>query len=684
MRKIVLSLLLALACVGLCAAVATMNQQKSYMKSSQFGATYAQVRDEIDAQILKQLNVKDVLNHYEVTDDDVSEYRDELASSEEERASNLRDEFNTLKTYEMSRAQKKALNEQLDEALQYNKKLYNDDAFVKKMLYDKNRATLKKLLQKVSASDEIDYVYHLKNVETGQVFSNETPQDKRSKYVLNKDKERYYVGADAYGEAYEIYRYLPERYQMYRGYIYVPEATYKQSYFYNEEQTYNEAYTFSQWLKWIGLVSFVGAIALWLKTRKTYRPFGRSIELQFAGVVLILGIGACLGLYCASYLYQLSSISMVGYVEIGTIVVASAVCIYVLLWLLHSIIYCVMQKAWYKHSWLYRNGPVWKNSFYVPRHSFFLLFTWLAFFLAGIGWMIVATSYSTGITVVYAVLWCIVMVPTIVFAWRQMAATNTVIRQAETKAPAFDGQYPLALHAKQIESLSKGIDESYAEQQKSERMKTELITNVSHDLRTPLTAMMTYTDLLKKPALTEAERAQYIDVLDSKTQKLKVLIDDLFDVSKMASGQVELHRSTIDYVQMLQQLVGEQQELADAKQLTIRTQFDVDSYSLNVDAAKWARMIDNLMGNALKYSTPHTRIHVQLVQGTLTIKNVTAYELPENLDELMDRFTRGDASRHTDGSGLGLAIAQSIASLHGTAVTLQVDGDLFKVTVKAP
>lgn len=684
MRKILLSLLLALACVGLCAAVATINQQKSYMNSSKFVATYAQVREEIDAQILKQLNVKDVLNHYKVTDDDVSEYRDELASSEEERASNLRHEFDTLKTYEMSNAQKKALNEQLDEALLYNKKLYNDNDFVKKMLYDKNRATLKKLLKKVSASDDIDYVYRLKNIETGEVFTNETSQHKRSKYVLNGDKERYYVGADAYGDAYEIYNYLPERYHMYRGYIYVPTSTYKQSYFYNEEQMYNQAYSFSQWLKWIGLVSFVGAIALWLKTRKTYRSFGRSIELQFVGVVLILLMGAWLGLYCARYFYQLWYISMLSYVEIGTLVVSSAVCIYALLWLLHSIIYCVLQKTWHKHSWLYRNGPVWKNSFYVPRHSFFLLFTWVAFFLAGIGWMVVMTSYSTGINVVYVVLWCVVMVPTIVFAWRQMAATNTVIRQAETKAPAFDGQYPLALHAKQIESLSKGIDESYAEQQKSERMKTELITNVSHDLRTPLTAMMTYTDLLKNPALTEAERAQYIDVLDSKTQKLKVRIDDLFDVSKMASGQVELHCSTIDYVQMLQQLVGEQQELADAKGLTIRTQFDVDSYSLNVDAAKWARMIDNLIGNALKYSTPHTRIHVQLTNGTLTIKNVTAYELPEDVDELMDRFTRGDASRHTEGSGLGLAIAQSIASLHGTAVTLQVDGDLFKVTIKAP
>lgn len=683
MKKVILSLLLALACVGLCATIVNLDKEKSYVKSSNYHVMRSEAHNEIDNQILKQLKVKDVLKHYKVTNDDVQEFRDSLAASEDDRASTLREEFATLKTYEMSTAQKKALNKQLAQALRYNKKLYNDTPFVKEMLAQKNRAALKKKLNDINASNSMDIVYNLKNIATGEVFSNETSKDKPSKYVLNQENEVYYLGVETHGEDYDIYNLLPERYQTYEGHIYVPEAMYKTSTFYNDEQSYNKAYQLREWLQWIGLGAFVGALALWIKTRREYRAFGRSIEIQFAGVVVILFIGAWLGLYCANTLFELMYISHVEYVQMTIITIVSAILIYILLSFVHSIVYCVTRREW-GHSWLYRNRMVWKNSFYVPRHSFFLLFTWFAFFLAGIGWMIVMTDSLLSVGVVYLVLWCVVMVPTMVFAWRQMAATNTVIRQAETKAPAFEGQYPLAMHSAQIASLAKGIDESYAEQQKSERMKTELITNVSHDLRTPLTAMMTYTDLLKNPALTEEERAQYVDVLDLKTQKLKGLIDDLFDVSKMASGQVELHRTTIDYVQMLQQLVGEHQELADAKHLTIRTQFDVDSYMLNVDPAKWARMIDNLIGNAVKYSTPDTRIHVQLSNGTLTIKNVTAYELPEDLDELMDRFARGDASRHTEGSGLGLAIAQSIANLHGTAVSLQVDGDLFKATVKAP
>lgn len=298
-------------------------------------------------------------------------------------------------------------------------------------------------------------------------------------------------------------------------------------------------------------------------------------------------------------------------------------------------------------------------------------------------------NFNISILIIYIFLWLVVMLPIMYKGLKHLMAMKQVMDQTNEallghKNTALAGSSPLAKHSQRIQQLKMGVDESMAEKQNSERMKTELITNVSHDLRTPLTAMMTYTDLLKNPALTAEEHTKYIEVLDAKTQKLKVLIDDLFDVTKMSSGQVELHKQTIDYVQLLQQLVGEHEELATAHQLTIRTQFDTESYSLTVDAAKWARMIDNLIGNAIKYSAPNTRVHVQLKEGTLTIKNVSAYELTENVDELVDRFKRGDASRHTEGSGLGLAIAQSIANLHGTHLVIQVDGDLFKVTVKLP
>jgi len=225
------------------------------------------------------------------------------------------------------------------------------------------------------------------------------------------------------------------------------------------------------------------------------------------------------------------------------------------------------------------------------------------------------------------------------------------------------------------------------EQAKSERLKTELITNVSHDLRTPLTSIITYTDLLKKSNLSEEERQQYIHILDKKSERLKVLIEDLFEVSKMASGNIELQRSRVDLTQLIQQAVGEHKEDLIQSRLDLRMAMPHEPIYAYVDGQKWWRLIDNLIVNVLKYALEGTRVYVTLKRtadgdAELTVKNVAKYEINEDAEELFERFKRADASRHTEGSGLGLAIAQSIVDLHGARMTIDVDGDLFKVTVR--
>lgn len=224
-----------------------------------------------------------------------------------------------------------------------------------------------------------------------------------------------------------------------------------------------------------------------------------------------------------------------------------------------------------------------------------------------------------------------------------------------------------------------------SEQAKSERLKTELITNVSHDLRTPLTSIITYTDLLKNPDLTDEQRKQYIDVLDKKSARLKTLIEDLFEVSKMASGNIEITKQKLDLTQLVQQAIGEHEEAFSLSNLELRILMPEEPLYAYVDGQKMWRVIDNLIVNTLKYSLEGTRVYVTLKQiGSnieFSVKNVSKYELNENVQELTERFKRADASRHTDGSGLGLAIAQSIVDLHNGRLTVEVDGDLFKVTV---
>ena len=247
------------------------------------------------------------------------------------------------------------------------------------------------------------------------------------------------------------------------------------------------------------------------------------------------------------------------------------------------------------------------------------------------------------------------------------------------------GKSPLAEHAKNLNNLREGVRVSMTEQAKSERLKTELITNVSHDLRTPLTSIITYTDLLKNEELSSEERSKYVDILDKKSQRLKTLIEDLFEVSKMASGNLELHKQRVDLAQLLQQALAEHEEEISNSGLDFRVNSPDSPLVAYVDGQRWWRVLDNLIVNAVKYTLPGTRVYITLRKvgdtAEFVVKNVTKYELGENTDELFERFKRADTSRHTDGSGLGLAIAQSIVDMHNGNMKIEVDGDLFKVTV---
>lgn len=249
--------------------------------------------------------------------------------------------------------------------------------------------------------------------------------------------------------------------------------------------------------------------------------------------------------------------------------------------------------------------------------------------------------------------------------------------------------YPvLKEHGDNLNAVSVGMSRAVNERMKSERFKTELITNVSHDLKTPLTSIVSYVDLLKKePTESEAAR-EYIEVLDRQSQKLKKLTTDLVDASKASSGALPVNLEKIDLGELLRQSAGEYTEKFAAASITPVLNAPEGETYVTADGRLLWRVLDNLLGNAVKYAQSGTRLYLELTPGetetVLTLKNISREPLNIPAEELMERFVRGDGSRHTDGSGLGLSIANSLMELMGGKLTLTLDGDLFKATLSFP
>ena len=237
-------------------------------------------------------------------------------------------------------------------------------------------------------------------------------------------------------------------------------------------------------------------------------------------------------------------------------------------------------------------------------------------------------------------------------------------------------------HGENLNAVQQGVQKAVAEQMKSERLKTELITNVSHDIKTPLTSIVNYVDLLKKENVENAAAREYIDVLDRQSQRLRRLTEDLVEAAKAATGNVAVNWEATDVNVFLHQVVGEyEQRLRQAGLEPVLTT-DEAAPRIMADGRLLWRVMDNLLGNVCKYALPGTRVYVSAsLQGykvRLTVKNISRTPLNVSADELTERFVRGDASRSTEGSGLGLNIAASLVKLQKGEFNLTVDGDLFK------
>lgn len=237
-----------------------------------------------------------------------------------------------------------------------------------------------------------------------------------------------------------------------------------------------------------------------------------------------------------------------------------------------------------------------------------------------------------------------------------------------------------------INDIAGGFSNAIEESLKSERLKTELITNVSHDIKTPLTSIINYVDLLKKEEIPNEKVKEYIDILDKKSYRLKKLTEDLVEASKVSSGNVKLNIEEINLKELIHQSIGEFKDRLEEKDLQIEISMPEEDIKIQADNRYMYRVIENLFSNITKYALDGSRVYIDLKKEKnkieVSMKNISKDKLNISSDELMQRFVRGDKSRYTEGSGLGLSIAKSLTELQGGEFTIHIDGDLFKVVMK--
>lgn len=353
-----------------------------------------------------------------------------------------------------------------------------------------------------------------------------------------------------------------------------------------------------------------------------------------------------------------------------------------------------------KSCLLYKLFCLLSDSFIIKSTFFKLTLFTLLNLLLGISICIIIIKLLMGlhdiyeiwgyISIIYVILYCIT-VP--FFTLRKASTLNRILKGTEEIVNGNldyiieeKGKGNISKLAHNINNMKSGIKKAVEDQLKSDRLKSELITNVSHDLKTPLTSIINYVGLLKNNELSKDEINGYVAVLDRKTQRLKTLIEDLFEASKVTSGAVELNIEKVDVASLLNQALAELEEKIKNSSLIFKTNIPEHKVYSDLDGKKTWRVFENLIGNILKYSQTGTRVYIDLLEKEdkilITMKNISAYEMDFDVDEIFERFKRGDKSRNTEGSGLGLAIAKSIVELQGGELLITIDGDLFKVTVE--
>lgn len=286
-------------------------------------------------------------------------------------------------------------------------------------------------------------------------------------------------------------------------------------------------------------------------------------------------------------------------------------------------------------------------------------------------------------------IWCYYKIMKEVDKFKQIHDATEKIYKGDTNIKLDESLYTGVLKelAIYINDIAGGFSNAIKESLKSERLKTELITNVSHDIKTPLTSIINYVNLLKQENIQNEKAKEYIEVLDNKSQRLKKLIEDLVEASKASSGNIKINKEVLNVKELLNQVTGEFEDKFNSRGLNIISKLPEKTVYIKADSRYLYRVLENIYSNVAKYAEENTRVYIDCIleeENTVAIyvKNISKDELNISADELMQRFVRGDKSRNTEGSGLGLSIAKSLTELQDGTFNIYIDGDLFKVAIK--
>ena len=364
-----------------------------------------------------------------------------------------------------------------------------------------------------------------------------------------------------------------------------------------------------------------------------------------------------------------------------------------------------LKKSWKRFRTALHNIKEDIKAHAIPNHRMENLRTSILFLFVGylllnvilIGLTILCMSdgpsfawlFFTVLTILFNLIVLILFWKTVIALDEIMTAVSKM-RQGDLNYPLKTEKMPRPLRkfGEDVVGMQDGMRTAVDEAIKGEHMKTELITNVSHDLKTPLTAIVNYVDLLKKCDISDATAQEYIGVLEEKSERLKHLIEDLVEASKATTGNLKLNFIKVNLYELAMQAVGENEDALEAAGLDVRLNTPEKGPILYADSQKTWRIIDNLISNVKKYALAGTRVYIEVSEdngyGVFSIKNVSRDPLNVPVEQLTQRFVRGDASRSTEGSGLGLSIAQSLCELQKGTLAVSMDGDLFKVTVHLP
>lgn len=717
--------LLALLTFGMSGILSILEQGSTYFKSnyfktSEFEGEISTFINNLSVFELNEITKEEMKRKIAVTEDDIEQYRSQYGD-----ISVLISEINI--EYDNRIQEAKANNnqeeesfliEERDKKIEEWKKILQDDEYVKARVLKEKQQSIENYYRNMESNKgqfrlyQSAFSYYLKDSETGQVFTNIANPNKEGidkgdnvvflrNYPSPKHGSIEMQGHTIYNEENDMIALeTGVEGKVFEGQIAIFDSEQTTNFILEKSKSYRER----QYVYFIHTLLSILALgycvylykkqpALLSNFYEKWKPVYLRVPMDVRLIIAILTVVFTLvfiatngspSYYLDAYneIYRIITFMLLTPV-VGILIFQGKL-------LFESMKNRDMLKEDWKGSLMGRFFQNLKEAFLNWRVGTQLVAILFIVFMFGAGAMIVLIEnsfifpYAFGMIVLGIPLGLIIIKQAGYFN-RILHFTNKLETGDFDKDLPIKGRSVLVKLGKNLNAIKQDLKTSQNEQAKSERLKAELITNVSHDLRTPLTSIITYAELLKNKDLEEDERESYLQIIDRKSKRLKVLIDDLFEVSKMTSGSIELKKEKVDICQLVEQALAEYNETIEQSTLEFRVSKPETPVYVTVDGQKVWRAFDNLIGNIFKYSLNHTRVYISVEtvgdKVNLTFKNISKYELGGNTDEMLERFKRGDTSRHTEGSGLGLAIAKSIIDLHEGKLEIDVDGDLFKVTV---